>query len=242
MGRLQCSVVLIDDMMRKCSKPYISLSFGKDSVAMTRLILSLYPETVVIYVNCGEFDEWPDTERVKNAFLKKLPCEFYEIYGPSIIEYYRQAGYAYVQDEQTGKRANKAQREYGASLAMTIEARAKELECDGVFMGLRRDESWTRGHLFRKRGAMYYAKTRQAWTCCPIERWSAKDVWAYIVKYDLPWNELYDLDPRGREIARNGAMIGTRSARYGRLSMLKQMYPVWWNRFVDEFPDIARWI
>jgi hypothetical protein len=56
----------------------------------------------------------------------------------------------------------------------------------------------------------------------------------------LPYNDLYDRHPRGRELARNGAMIGTRGASFGRLTWLKQMYPDWWSRFTQEFPEIAR--
>jgi hypothetical protein len=37
-------------------------------------------------------------------------------------------------------------------------------------------------------------------------------------------------------------MIGTRSARYGRLTQIKRMYPEWFNRFAAEFPEVRCYV
>lgn len=224
----------------KMAHSYLSMSFGKDSMVMAHLVLQMAPDIPVLYVNCGEFDEWPDTLRVKQEFLQRFPCDFHELSGPSIIGFYRQAGYAYYQDHEETAEVRAIQRQYGQSLEKAIVAKARELGCDGGFIGMRAEESANRRRLFRWRGGLYFADERQMWACCPLEKWTGRDIWAYIVKNDLPYNELYDLHPAGREVARNGAMIGTRSEVQDRLSFLKRMYPDWWNRFVFEFPEIAR--
>ena len=113
---------------------------------------------------------------------------------------------------------------------------------DGAFIGVRREESNNRQRLFAMRGVLYYADTRKLWACYPLAHWTARDVWAYTVIHKLPYNELYDLAPEGRERARNGAMFGTRSARYGRLKFLQQVYPDWFNRFAAEFPEVRSYV
>lgn len=223
-------------------RPYISMSFGKDSLAMTEIVLRAWPDAPVVYVDCGEFDEWPDTPRVIEAWRATHPCRFVRLEGPSIVDYYRRAGHVYYQDHEETPEARRIQREYGESLERVILdwARAESEGCDGGFIGMRAEESHWREFQLRKRGPIYYAEGRGMWTCCPLADWSARDVWACIVAHDLPYNELYDLHPRGRELARNGAMIGTRGSAMGRLSWLKQMYPDWWLRLVAEFGDVAR--
>ena len=222
--------------------PYASLSFGKDSTAMVHLLLALEPSLPVMYVNCGEWDEWPDTPRVKAEFLSRCPCKFIELDGPSIIESYHEAGSRYMPDEEAGEPMRRILRRYDKSLCAVLDGAAIRRGFDGAFIGLRKEESDNRSRLFAMRGPLYYAKTRKLWACHPLAFWSSRDVWAYIVKHDLPYNELYDLDPQGRERARNGAMIGTRSARYGRLTRLKLMYPEQFNRLAAEFPEIRCYV
>lgn len=236
------SLRVIERGLEKMKSPYISMSFGKDSIAMSHLIWSHYPEIPMMYVNCGEFDEWPDTERVKNDFLALFPgCVFVELSAPSIWQFYKSVGF-YIQDEETTKEARQAQRNYSASLGKALDAEAKRRGYDGSFIGLRREESDNRDRLFSMRGNLYYAKTRGEWACHPLEKWTSKDVWAYIVKNNLPYNELYDLAPEGRELARNGAMFGTRSARYGRLVFFKRVYPDLFNKFAADFPEVRAYV
>jgi phosphoadenosine phosphosulfate reductase len=222
--------------------PYIALSFGKDSTVMAHILLSCWPQLPVLYVNCGQWDEWPDTPRVKAAFLRRCPCAFTELTGPSIVEAYISAGGLYVQDEEATPTARRAQREYGLSLTKILDAEAQQRGYDGVFVGLRREESDNRARLFATRGTLYWAATRQQWICHPLADWHAADVWAYIVRHELPYNELYDLAPEGRERARNGAMMGTRSARHGRLVFLKRMYPDWFNQLAARFPEVRAYV
>lgn len=240
-NRIGQSLRLIAEMFDICQTPYISMSFGKDSLVMTDLILKYYPKTPVIYGYCGKFDEWPDTPRVRDEFLKRHPnCNFYQVEGPSIIEYYRRVGYVYIQDKEITPDERKWQREYGASLEKAILEKAKQLECDGAFIGMRKAESRDRARLVVMRSEIYFADTRQMWTCLPVAQWTAKQVWGYIVQNDIIWNELYDIDPRGREKARNGAMFGTRGdTGLGRMSMMRRMYPALWNEFLQEFPEIS---
>jgi len=223
------------------SAPYISMSFGKDSTVLVHLLKEMKPDLPIMHVRLGYGDGWPDTERVKQSLIDRFAYEFIELPGLSIIDVYRDVG-LYVQDEETSKETRSAQRAFGKSLGDILDREAHKRGFDGAFMGLRKEESDNRARLFSMRGSLYFAKTRQLWACHPLAYWSARDVWAYIVAYDLPYNELYDLDPQGRERARLGAMFGTRSARYGRLKFLQMMYPDFFNHFAAEFPEIRCYV
>jgi 3'-phosphoadenosine 5'-phosphosulfate sulfotransferase (PAPS reductase)/FAD synthetase len=240
--QIEKALRVIERGLEKMKSPYISMSFGKDSVALSHLIWSHHPEIPMMYVNCGKFDEWADTPRVKKEFLAMFPnCSFIELSAPSIWRFYKSVGF-YIQDEETTKETRKAQREYAESLGLALDGEAKRRGFDGSFIGLRSEESHNRNRLFVMRGNLYYAKTRGLWACHPLEKWTSKDVWAYIVKNNLPYNELYDLAPEGRELARNGAMFGTRSARYGRLVFFKRAYPDLFNQFAAEFLEVRAYV
>lgn len=240
--QIERSLRIIENGLKTMTAPYLSISFGKDSLVMAHLIWSHFPGIPGLYVNCGEFDEWPDTPRVKQAFLALFPqANFTELQAPSIFEVYQSVGF-YIQDEETTRDARKAQRDYSKSLAEALDNEAKKRGYDGAFIGLRAEESYNRSRLFFMRGNFYFAKERGAWACHPLEKWTSKDIWAYIVSHGLPYNELYDLAPEGRELARNGAMFGSRSARYGRLAFFKRVYPELFNRFAAEFPEVRLYV
>ena len=237
--RIENSERIILAAFDEMQSPYISVSWGKDSTVMAHLMLGY--KLPMMYVNCGEWDEWPDTPRVKREFCKRFNVDIIELQAQSIVQAYLEAG-MYIQDEENTPDARHAQHDYSKSLGEALDKEALAHGFDGSFIGIRKEESDNRQRLFAMRGALYFAKTRGLWACHPLMHWTGRDVWAYTVKHDLPYNELYDLDPRGRELARNGAMFGTRSARYGRLVFLKKMYPDWFNRFAEKFPEVRRYV
>jgi len=222
--------------LEKMQRPYISMSFGKDSTVMTHLLLQAIPDAPVIYVNCGEFDEWPDTPRVRDEFLRRFRCNFHEIVAPSIFDFYSAAGYI-TTDYGDDNLARKLENLYDKSLEKAIVKKARELYCDGGFLGMRAAESINRARLFNWKKNPYYAAGRKMWVSCPLEKWTARDIWAYIVKNNLPYNELYDLLPSGRELARNGTMMWMDNDQ---ASFARRFYPNVWNRFICRFPEIAR--
>ena len=233
---------IIKQGFERMKNPMISMSFGKDSVVMTHLILNVNPATPVVYERCKDFNEWTDTQRVKDEFLTRFPCEYHEIEGPSLIDTFREAGF-YIQDEAESDRAGQAQKRYSRLKKETLNQFARGNGHDGSFIGMRLDESVKRKALFLKQGPLYFAKARGLWACNPLAYWKAADTWAYIVTNNLPYDELYDKNPIGRENARNGAMCGTRGATFfGRMTQLKQMYPSIFNEFAAEFPEVRHYI
>jgi phosphoadenosine phosphosulfate reductase len=54
--------------------------------------------------------------------------------------------------------------------------------------GLRREQSITRGHVER----IFWDAENGLHRICPIFDWSEEDVWAYIRRYNVPYNRLHD--------------------------------------------------
>jgi phosphoadenosine phosphosulfate reductase len=233
---LKSAGTIIEEGLSEMKQPYISMSFGKDSIVMAHLLLSLDTTLPLVYVDCGKWDEWPDTPRVKREFLNRFPCNLTEVAAPSIISAFRSGGF-FVQEEEETPAMRKAHVSYNRAFGKALDQTAYQRGYDGAFIGLRAEESNNRRRLAAMRGSFYFVKTRRLWACYPLMYWTGKDVWAHIVQHELPYNELYDRDPVGRERARNGAMFGTRSARYGRILRIMKMYPNRFNQFIREFPE-----
>lgn len=69
----------------------------------------------------------------------------------------------------------------------------------------------------------------------------ARDIWAYVALYDLPYNAVYDTLTRlgvPRERQRVSSWAGTTGSGYGRFAVLKAGWPDLYQRFADAFPRI----
>jgi 3'-phosphoadenosine 5'-phosphosulfate sulfotransferase (PAPS reductase)/FAD synthetase len=71
-----------------------------------------------------------------------------------------------------------------------LDAKRRELERDGVFMGLRREESAARRHTLDSRGPLYRLRNG-VWHCSPLWDWRTEDVFAFLVSNDLEINPCY---------------------------------------------------
>lgn len=66
----------------------------------------------------------------------------------------------------------------------------QESKFDGVFLGLRCEESQGRLRNFKKRGHIYQRKNGK-WTCNPLSTWKAEDIFAYLVSNEIPILPVY---------------------------------------------------
>jgi len=58
------------------------------------------------------------------------------------------------------------------------------------FIGLRKEESKSRAITLTQPLRQYQDGT---WRACPLGNWTAWDIWAYIIKYDLPYLNSYNI-------------------------------------------------
>lgn len=236
--KLDKTISFIETSLAENKKLALSVSWGKDSIVLSHLLRD--SRIPFVWVECGKFDDWPDTEDVMNAFVDMWPVAVYKTKALSIMEIYRRIGFYLYAETKEQKMAD---REYSQSFVDAIIAKIKLLGCSGSFIGLRADESDSRKLMLKKYGQKLFAKKHNCWEYFPLAWWTAKDVWAYIVTNKLPYSELYDLMPN-RERARNGAMFAvpeTKTYR-GQLVEIKRHYPALFNEFAAEFPQARAYV
>jgi len=237
---------LIETVVAECQRPYVAASFGKDSLCLLHMAAGIKPYIDAIYVRCGEFDDWPDIDRVIDEFVARYPVTLHETKAMSIVECYRKVGQFYIYPDTPEKK--RADAEYARSFMNAIKTKAQGLGCDCALVGLRKEESKRRRILLNTRGNDMYAKSNRIREVFPLSDWTGRDVWAYIYANDIPYPNLYDLSD-DRERARNGAMFAANIQRRGaelhyagQLALLKKMYPDLFARFAAEFPDVRLYV
>jgi phosphoadenosine phosphosulfate reductase len=120
---------------------------------------------------------------------------------------------------------------------------AERFGCDGVFMGLRRQESRARKIFLGKCGEMHLTKYDGLWHINPLADWQAEDVWAYITSQGLPYNAVYDKTKfQGRDWLRTTPWAGGHGKEEGRFQFLKYYYPEIWNEFRRRFPNVSAYV
>lgn len=111
---------------------------------------------------------------------------------------------------------------------------------NGVFLGLRKEESARRRIHLATLGSLFYAENNQCWQCSPIADWSVEDVWAFILSRDIPYNAAYDV-LTSLDIPLKYQRIGALAVRsvlgYGQLAILKRGWIDLYNAYVARYPE-----
>lgn len=114
---------------------------------------------------------------------------------------------------------------------------------DGVFLGLRQDESKARKMNRVTHGRLYQRKFDGLHVCAPISDWSADDVHAYVWTRDwflLPNYLCVDVDQDWRSIRIAWFIAGGGPARMqGHYTWLKRWWPDLWRIACDIDPEVA---
>lgn len=231
--RIKNAACIISEALRTIENPYLSCSFGKDSVVLLHLVLQQSPSIPIVFIDSGYC--FPDTYEVRDAFVNKYNINLVELQQThDYIEVIDQYG---LPDDRTGAQQKKVVQILKKDPANRW---AKDNNCKGHFWGLRKEESTGRRVLLNSKGALFYAKGAGLWRCAPLADWQWEDIWAYIHIYDLPYSKIYDktgfCDPKQ---IRNTSWITTDgAAQNGRIVWLKFYYPDIFARLAQKFPSI----
>jgi len=112
---------------------------------------------------------------------------------------------------------------------------------DGVFLGLRSEESYGRRKLAQVRGQLFWQKRDQLWECLPMARWTYLDIWSYILSHDIDYCAVYDKQMRlglAPEDCRLSYWAGETKRTWGRWAILKRGWPDLFNHLAAEFPEV----
>lgn len=197
----------------------ISWSGGKDSTALTHLVKELYPEVPIVI----QFDDcdWPEKEAYVERVRASLGWEIHRV-EPDFSVWERMKRGRIGEEEFCAKSHDLTREAFLAPLA----ARQGELRCNGVYLGLRVEESKARAKYLRSHKELHQLSSRE-WRCCPLARWSAEDVFAYLVVHDVEINPHYlhnrFLEPE--EVRISWAVPTPSSLSHGELEHYRHYYP-----------------
>lgn len=227
---------IIERGLATMRKPYCACSWGKDSGMVVWLLLKVAPDVPIVWLR--DDDPIPDTLQFRDRCLCEWHIRNYieipKVPLTNIIAEFHRIGLTDIdrtRNDQTKLVTSIKKHPLG-------EWAARE-GFDGLFWGLRADESRARRMLFRTRGPLYRVQNG-GWRCAPIAFWTGTVLWQIIDLLGLPYNTLYDktmFEPR--EMIRNGGWLSTDGAWQGRVVWLKHYYPDLYHRLAAEFPEVT---
>lgn len=219
---------IVGEALATCPSWYVALSTGKDSTVVLALVREQASEIVAHHSR----HQWMLPESV--AYLD----------GVANV---RQVAYQDLEGTDWAQRwTNQADAEATGARWLTAEQIAtRGAPEQGVFLGLRADESAARQVHLRSLGVLHCNQAIGVWQCNPIAWWTAMDVWAYIVSNDVLYNAAYDrLAEIGVPLAqqRIGPLAVERVIGYGQLALLKRGWPDLYNRFAERYPEARSYV
>jgi phosphoadenosine phosphosulfate reductase len=235
--RIARARLIISEAQQTIIKPYLSCSFGKDSVVLLHMVLQQAPDIPVVFINSGYC--FPDTYEVRDRFIRDYNINLVEIQQPhdymEIIDRYG------LPDDRTPAQQDKVVRLLKKDLANEW---AKTNGYDGHFWGIRKDESAGRRVILNNRGPLFYAQVAGLWRCSPLADWRWEDIWAYVHSNNIPYSKIYKktgfCDPRQ---IRNTSWVTTDGAAHnGRVAWLKYYYPELYAKLITQIPEIRRYV
>jgi 3'-phosphoadenosine 5'-phosphosulfate sulfotransferase (PAPS reductase)/FAD synthetase len=181
------SLGLIKTALSEHNKPTIAFSGGKDSLVVLDLVRQINPDIPAVFCNTGI--EYPETIK----YVKTIPNITWVKCG---------SGYNYWKDLDenglNGKKGNAGKGTNELTCCRELKNKPstkyyKENKVDLVFTGLTAAESRNRWMFFRRMGPYYFFKQDKYWKCHPVHNWTPDNIWDYIFKNDLRYNELYNI-------------------------------------------------
>lgn len=229
--RLERAKGVINDALSLGIRWYIAWSGGKDSTVLAHLVNSI----------CPNIEIWSE----------KDDCDFPEEMGyiKSVAERYNfnlkivtPAVSLWDEIEKGGIDICEDLHSRGTELSDTYfysEVAKQEALFDGVFLGLRMEESRGRKWNFKKRGHIYQ-RSNKKWTCIPLAQWTATDIFSYLVINEIPILDIYYKTKfvNAPEEIRKAWYLPSARANKGFCVWLKYYYPELYNKLMNKFSEV----
>jgi len=222
---------IISSALGRMVRPYVSFSGGKDSLVMLHMVLEQTRNISVVYWDAGA--SYPDTDKFLDDVAVEWNIDIIKFKTTPILDVFREHGIDHPQIER---------KTMIATVYEPIKQLIKKYDFDGVFVGLRKEESFGRSQLIKYRGPLFNNASQGVLECLPVAYFTVQDVWAYITSHDIPYNPVYDhtsLTPRND--IRVSYYCGESAKEIGRYVWLKKEYPDLYNKFAAEFPEVRLW-
>lgn len=236
--RLAKTEDVIQRALSMIKNPYAAISFGKDSMVLMHLLIQHNPDMPMVWSDRGAEAELPATypfiEQVRKKYNLNLNIIKPEM---SMFDIYRRYGLPEVNDDIQKTIVTKI------NLILPFAKYVQENNIDGYFQGLRADESKGRHKMATKYGQLFERKKDGLIVCNPLLWWTGRDIWAYIIVNDIPYHPEYDnCRYKSREDVRISNWSGLYMSRKGRMAELKYYHPELYQKLVQEFPEVRRFV
>jgi phosphoadenosine phosphosulfate reductase len=223
---------IIERGLLEMRQPYLSCSWGKDSVFLLWCMLKVKPDIPVVYMSSNY--AFPETYALRDRLVEAWNLNYIEI--PAINNPDLVKEYGMPDINRTASQQNKV-------VNMLKKERANSWShdhgYDGSFWGIRADESRGRKMLIKHKGELFRANDG-LWRCSPLAYVRIRELWWMIDHYQVPYSAVYDKTlffPR--EQIRNGGWMTTDGAGlFGRIAWLKHYYPEQYKILVELNPQV----
>jgi len=198
---------------------YGSISGGKDSTAMMHLINSINPS--VPFMSEKDDMDFPGEMEYIELLATKYDLDI-DIISPSVSLWEEIKVVDFTEDIHSRGTSFSDRNFYGL-----ISKYKKAKGFNGVFLGLRSQESKGRKENFKKNGYTYFNKTDNGYVCQPLANFTARDVFAYLVSNGIPIFEVYfkTMFVGGPEDIRKSWVLPSARSSKGQALWLKYYYP-----------------
>lgn len=225
---------IVESYLKKSSSPYISMSWGKDSIFLCYLIRELMPEIKVVYLNSGY--ALPDTYEIRDRLVDEWNLNYTEI--KQEVDYIELSELIGLPHERSVGDQNRAVQMLKKK---SLDAWAKGNGHDLCFWGIRADEAKKRQWLFKKYG--YSVHTNDITKVHPIIHFRLNELWCTYEELNIPINQIYTKTKfLRREQIRNTGWVSTDGADSGKIMWLKYYYPEYFAKLMVKFPKIRSYV
>ena len=231
------SLKIIREGFKRSKNPYLSCSWGKDSILTLFLTHFIKPNIHVVFMNSGY--DLPELYKTRDLLLKKLKIKHYtELSSPiDYISLITKYGMRNI------NRSDKQQKKILELIKKNnIDDWAIENGFDGFVWGMRAQESVGRKIYLSKFGPIHRAKNGLV-RITPLIWWTTDEVWDAIHELELPYPKFYDYtDLLDRNDIRSSGWLTTDGATRGRIVWLKVHYPEQFNELAKRFPEVRSYV
>jgi len=227
------AMAVINEAISLYSHPYVSMSWGKDSIFLFYLIRQINPDIPLIYVNSNY--ALPDTYEIRDRLLDLWSPNYHEINQP--VDYIELCKIAGLPSERTETGQKKVIELLKKNL---LDEFALNHSFDLCFWGIRRDESRMRTGMVKKYN--FFIQSGNIHKCHPLAFITLQQLWYFYEKFNIPINGIYLKNKfLDKYQIRNTGWLSNDGAKRGQIIWLKYYYSEIYNKLSKEFPIIRKY-
>jgi 3'-phosphoadenosine 5'-phosphosulfate sulfotransferase (PAPS reductase)/FAD synthetase len=232
--RLENAKSYVRKAFSACKNPYLSISGGKDSVALAGIVDNVAKELNRDFVLWGHVSDasfpgtvetMQETAKIINRklIIDESPVSAFDVINPKEIKQFGKKGYFFS----------------------AIERWVNKSGCDLAFVGVRANESARRMKACRVNGHLFETTvpTKQL-ICHPLIWFSTEDVCSAIIQYGLPFHPVYARKHPSGDITkiRLGYITAKDLLHMGSAVFLKINYPELFFKLAKVYPQVKNYV